>query len=154
MKKVIIVLIVVFVFIQFFRIDKTNPPVNENLDFIHIKNTSASTAQILKNSCYDCHSNESEYPWYTNISPFSWLVKNHIDEGRKHLNFSEFATYDIKRQLHKLEEAVEEVERGKMPMESYLIVHQDARLSAAQQKELTDYFKQVRTNIKLKNEIE
>jgi len=151
MKKVLIFLLIVFVFIQVFRIDKTNPPVNKSVDFLTVKKTPESTAKIIRNSCYNCHSNESVYPWYSNVAPASWLMKNHIDEGRKHLNFSDFATYQTDQQLHKLEEAVEMVQNAEMPLESYLLGHQDARLSDAQRQELVDYFTKIRTDIQIEN---
>jgi hypothetical protein len=71
MKKFLIVILVAFVIIQFFPIDKTNPPVNIGMDFVNIKNTPENTAQVLKTSCYDCHSNETKYPWYSSIAPSS-----------------------------------------------------------------------------------
>ncbi len=93
MKKLFFLLVVAFALLQFFQIDKTNPPVDKNMDFLTIKKTPEDVAQLIKTSCYDCHSNESVYPWYTNIQPFGWFIKDHIEEGRKELNFSTFATY-------------------------------------------------------------
>lgn len=141
MKKVLIVLVVAFIIIQFFRIDKTNPPLNEGMDFLKIKNPPENIAKIIKTSCYDCHSNDTKYPWYSNVQPVAWMLQNHIQDGRKHLNFSTFATYDPKKQAHKMEEAAEMVEKGEMPMESYLIMHSDAKLNPQQKAELTKYFK-------------
>jgi cytochrome c553 len=144
MKKIIVVVLVAFIIIQFFPIDKTNPPPTPGMDFLKIKNTPEKIAHIIKTSCYDCHSNETAYPWYTNISPASWWVKNHINEGRKHLNFSTFAVYEPKRQLHKLEECIEMVEKKEMPLESYYLGHQNAKLSDEQRAELSQYFKKVK----------
>lgn len=141
MKKVLIVILVAFIIIQFFPIDKTNPAPTPGMDFIKIKNTPPEVASILNRSCYDCHSNETRYPWYSNIAPSSWILKNHIDEGRKELNFSTFAVYEPKTQAHKLQECIEMVEKKEMPLESYFIGHQDAKLTDAQRKILTDYFK-------------
>ena len=92
-KKIIVIVLVAFVIIQFFPIDKTNPPLEPGMDFINIKNTPPDVAKLIKTSCYDCHSNETKYPWYASIAPSSWFLKHHIDEGRKELNFSTFATY-------------------------------------------------------------
>src|SRR5690606_40665170 len=83
MKKVLVVLLVAFIIIQFFPIDRENPPINKGMDFLTIKNTPESTAALIRNGCYDCHSNETKYPWYTNIQPVAWFLKSHIDEGRK-----------------------------------------------------------------------
>lgn len=151
MKKILIVLLVAFIIIQFFPIDKTNPATNDGMDFLKIKNTPEPIANIIKNSCYDCHSNETEYPFYSNIQPVAWLLKNHIDEGRIELNFSTFATYEPKRQAHKLEEATEYVEQKKMPLESYTLGHQDAKLTDEQRKQLADYFRKVQKEIETSN---
>lgn len=150
MKKIIVVLLVAFVIIQFFPVDKTNPAPTPGMDFLKIKDTPEKTAKIIRTSCYDCHSNETTYPWYSNISPASWWVKNHINEGRKHLNFSTFAVYEPKRQIHKLEECIEMVEKKEMPLESYYIGHQDAKLSDEQRVELVQYFKRVKEDTERK----
>jgi len=144
MKKVIVVLLVAFIIIQFFPIDKTNPPPTPGMDFLKIKKTPPHIAKIISTSCYDCHSNESKYPWYADIAPSSWLLKNHINEGRKHLNFSTFATYEPKRQVHKLEECIEMVEKEEMPLDSYYLGHQDAKLTPEQRQELIKYFKKAK----------
>lgn len=149
MKKILIVLLVAFVIIQFFRIDKTNPPVNKGTDFITIKNTPENVANIIKTSCYDCHSNETKYPWYTNIQPVAWFLKSHIDDGRKHLNFSNFATYTPVKQAHKLADAADEVESGGMPLESYVLIHTDANLSAEQKVTLINYFKKIENDTRV-----
>ncbi|MDO5615048.1 MAG: heme-binding domain-containing protein [Cruoricaptor ignavus] len=143
MKKVLVLLVFVFIMLQFFQIDKTNPPVNKGVDFLSVKNPPENIATNIRNACYDCHSNETKYPWYSTVQPVAWLLKNHIDEGRRELNFSTFATYEPKRQARKLEESAEMIENGKMPMDSYLITHADARLSDAQKAELVNYFKEM-----------
>jgi len=142
-----------FIIIQFFRVEQTNPEPTPQLDFLRIKNTPGKTANLIRNSCYDCHSNETNYPWYTKIQPFGWLMQNHIENGRKELNFSTFATYDTKRQLHKLEEAIEMVESDGMPLDSYLLGHPEAKLSAEEKKQLTSYLQLVRQDTKLMHEI-
>lgn len=151
MKKILIVLLAAFIMIQFFPIDKTNPKTNDGMDFLKIKNTPEPIEKIIRNSCYDCHSNETEYPFYSNIQPFAWLLKNHINEGRKELNFSTFATYEPKRQAHKLDEAAEYVDQKKMPLESYTLGHQDAKLTDEQRKQLADYFRKVQKEIETSN---
>ena len=144
MKKIIVVLLVAFVMIQFFPIDKTNPPPTPGMDFLKIKNSPEKIVKIMRTSCYDCHSNETQYPWYSSISPISWFLKNNINEGRKHLNFSTFAVYEPKRQLHKIEECIEMIEKKEMPLESYYVGHQDAKLTDEQRAELVQYFKRVK----------
>lgn len=153
MKKVLIVLLVAFVIIQFFRIDQTNPPINEGTDFLVIKKTPENVAKIVKTSCYDCHSNETKYPWYTNIQPVAWFLQDHIEEGRKHLNFSNFATYTPERQAHKLSDAAEEVESGDMPLSSYTVIHTDANLNAEQKVLVVNYFRKVENDTRLSNNL-
>ncbi len=153
MKKALIIIIVAFVLIQFFPIDKNNPVATPKMDFLKIKNTPEKTAILIRNACYDCHSNESKYPWYSNIQPFGWFLENHIQEGRKELNFSTFATYDKKRQAKKLHEAVEMIENNKMPLDSYIIVHSEAKLSAVDKKEMIDYFKFIENDTRILNDL-
>lgn len=138
-KKIILGLVILLVLIQFIRIDKTNPPVDKAKDFITLTQPSDEVKGILINSCYDCHSNESTYPWYTNVAPVSWWVKNHINEGREHLNFSEWGNYTEKRQQHKLDECIEEVHEGEMPLSTYTLIHKTAALSPAQQETLNTW---------------
>ncbi|PKF74186.1 heme-binding domain-containing protein [Chryseobacterium sp. PMSZPI] len=144
MKKVLVVILVAFIIIQFFPIDKTNPPPTPGMDFLKIKKTPDNIAKTIRISCYDCHSNETKYPWYADISPASWFVKNHINEGRKHLNFSTFAVYEPQRQLRKLEESIEMIEKKEMPLESYYLGHQDAKLTDDQRADLIQYFKKIK----------
>lgn len=98
-KRILLGLVGLLLVIQFFRIDKTNPPVNQAKDFIKLSSPPAKVAQLLKDACYDCHSHETKYPWYTNIAPVSWWIKNHIDHGREHLNFSVWADYEAKKRI-------------------------------------------------------
>jgi hypothetical protein len=139
------VLLVVLIIVQFFRIDKTNPPIKPEMDFINITKPSPEVAQILKTSCYDCHSHESVYPWYTNVAPVSWWIKSHINDARRHLNFSEWGNYSSKKADHKLEECVEMTEEGEMPLASYTLIHSNATLSKQQQQALVTWFKSLRT---------
>lgn len=97
MKKISVILLVAFILIQFFPIDKNNPAPTPQMDFLTIKNTPETTANLIRNGCYDCHSNETKYLWYSNVQPIAWFLQDHIEEGRKELNFSTFATYEPKR---------------------------------------------------------
>ncbi len=141
MGKVFIAVLVLLVIIQFFPIDRTNPPVNKGMDFLTIKKPSAKIDAAVRSSCYDCHSNETKYPWYAKFQPTGWFLKNHIDEGRSKLNFSTFATYEPKRQEHKLEEAAEMMEKHEMPLESYVVGHPEAELNDADRQMLVSYFR-------------
>ena len=147
-KKILYGLIIILIIIQFFRIDKTNPVVNSADDFIELTNPPKEIATILVSSCYDCHSNESTYPWYSNVAPVSWWVKHHINEAREELSFSKWSTYNTKKKDHKLEEMIEEVEEGEMPLKPYPLTHPEARLDANQKKELLNWFKKTRQDAK------
>src|SRR6056297_2303298 len=95
-KKIIIAsILVLFVLIQFFRIDKTNPEFNKKNDYLTSVETSKDVSSILRNACYDCHSYETNYPWYSNVAPVSWMLKNHIEEGRHHVNFSLWQNFTL-----------------------------------------------------------
>ena len=90
---------------------------------------------------YDCHSNQPTFPWYANVAPISWWIKHHIDEGSEHLNFSEWGTFTPKRKHHKLEECVEMLEDGEMPMSSYTWMHNESKLTDVQRLLLVNWFK-------------
>ncbi len=143
-KRVALAILFLLIIFQFFRIDKTVKPVDISTDVISLTNADAEVASILKVSCYDCHSNQPTYPWYTNIAPVSWWIKHHINEGSHHLNFSEWGNYSQKKKDHKLEECIEMVEGGEMPMSSYTLMHKDATLSAEQKKKLLNWFTSIK----------
>lgn len=149
-KKIVYGLLAILIIIQFFRIDKTNPPINLADDFITITNPPEEITVMLKSACYDCHSHESKYPWYSNIAPVSWWVKHHIDEAREELNFSKWSTFTEKRKDHKFEEMEEEVEEGEMPLKPYPLTHPEAKLSAEQKTQLINWFKATRKAAKEK----
>jgi len=149
-KWTLLALVAILLVIQLFRIDKTNPPVEPGTDFMALANPPADVAQILKSSCYDCHSHETKYPWYTNVAPVSWWIGNHIKEARGHLNFSAWNTYDAEKKAHKAEECAEEVEKKLMPLKSYLRMHPEARLSDEQRERFSAWFKSVEEQEKLR----
>lgn len=144
-KNIAIFFVFLFLAIQSIRIDKTIEPVNPASDFISLTDANSEIAGMLKTACYDCHSNQPTYPWYTNIAPVSWWIKHHINEGNHHLNFSIWGTYKEKRKNHKLDECVEMVEEGEMPMSSYTLMHGDAKLTDAQKLQLVEFFKAQKT---------
>jgi hypothetical protein len=111
--------------IQLVPVDRTNPAVVADFD------GPPAVKAVLETSCYDCHSHETSWPWYSRIAPFSWLVAHDVEEARDHLNFSQWGQLDAKRQAKLAEEMWEEVEEGEMPLKIYLLAHPDARLSEA-----------------------
>lgn len=144
LKLLFYVLLIVFVVIQFIQPSKNNQSMDNSADISRVVNVPADVHQILKTSCYDCHSNHTEYPWYSNLQPVGWWLADHIEEGKEHLNFSSFATLKPRPggrfattealQDHKLEEIKEQLEQDEMPMTSYTIIHREASLSEAQKK--------------------
>ena len=139
-RKIFIGIAVVLVVIQFFRIDKSEPESSPEADILLVESVPSDIGIILKTSCYDCHSNKTIYPWYSNVAPVSWWLKGHVNEGRKELNFSEWGTFADKRAHHKLEECYEEVLEGHMPLPSYLWMHPEARIDDRQRKSLAGWF--------------
>ena len=102
--------------------DHTNPPVTGEPAW-----NSAATRDVAVAVCFDCHSNETVWPWYSNIAPISWRLQQHVDEGREKLNFSEWGTGE-----QETDEIVETVREGEMPPWDYLLMHPEARLSDAE----------------------
>lgn len=109
--------------IQLVPVDRTNPAVEQEVP------APAAVHTVLKRACYDCHSNETVWPWYSRVAPVSWLVARDVREGREHLNFSTWNRLSPEDQAEALEETWEEVDEGAMPPWFYLPVHAEARLS-------------------------
>jgi hypothetical protein len=143
-KKLLILLLIVFIVIQFFRPQKNISDTIPATDFIAMTKPSPQIEATLRAACYDCHSNNTNYPWYSELAPVSFVIAEHVKDGKKHLNFSEWDTYSAKKKAHKLEELVEEVEEGHMPEESYTWMHAEAKLTEAQISELTNWAKDLR----------
>lgn len=139
LKITVILLFVAFLAVQFYRPAKTNPPIVEAETLEATTWVPEAVERILRRSCNDCHTNNSNYPWYSHVAPMSWGVIDHINEGRQELNLSTWATYDTRRKKHKLEEICEMVTSGEMPHYQYLWIHRDARLSDEDKKILCDW---------------
>ncbi|MBS1952277.1 MAG: heme-binding domain-containing protein [Bacteroidetes bacterium] len=154
-KKILLALALVLVVIQFIR-PARNTGEAEGPNFIATKyHVPAEVQTILKQSCYDCHSNHTNYPWYTNIQPLGWWIQSsHINDGKRHLNFSEYATYKDKRAKHKFEDMVDEMKEGGMPLESYTFMHREAALSPEQAKTIMDWAQAVGATISVADEPE
>jgi hypothetical protein len=137
LKILLIVVIVLFLGAQVVRPDRTNPPTNA----ADVMQVPSDVQAILDRSCNDCHSNQTRWPWYTNVAPMSWIIADHVKEGRHELNFSEFNTYSAKKAAHKMEEVCEQVERGEMPLKQYLPLHPEAKLSPQDVQRLCEWSK-------------
>jgi len=132
---------------QFVPVDRTHPESDPNNDFIHVESPPEEVANLLKTSCYDCHSNQPVYPWYAYVAPVSWRISEHIEHGSEELNFSDWGTYPPGKKDHKLEEMVEEVEEGEMPLWDYKLAHSEADLTNDQVQLLTRWFEEKRAEI-------
>lgn len=130
----------VFLVLQLYEPDRSVPETDPSSDFLKVTKASRPVAKLLKTACYDCHSYQTEYPWYANIEPLSWWIDDHINEAREELNFNIWAEYTTKRADHKLEEAAEKVEEGEMPLPSYTWLHWDAHLSEEEKTLLVNWF--------------
>lgn len=146
-RKILIALLVLFIIIQFFRPEKNQSVAESPNDIFAHYQASENTKQLIHTSCYDCHSNNTVYPWYAEIQPVAWWLGDHVNEGKSKLNFSEFASYSPKKGDHKLEEFVEMIKEGEMPLKSYTLIHGDARLSDVQRAELSKWAEEVRAQI-------
>jgi hypothetical protein len=140
-KKIGIVVVAVLFLLQFVRPSRNEGDAAGANDILHAMNVPASVQKTLETSCYDCHSNHTVYPWYSNIQPVGLWLKNHVDEGKSELNFSEFNTYSPKRKAKKMKEIAEEIEEGEMPLSSYTLIHGNAVLTEAQKSELIAWAK-------------
>jgi hypothetical protein len=116
--------LLVAVGIQFVPVDRTNPPVRTDVA------APAEVASILRRACYDCHSNETSWPWYSHVAPASWFVARHVRHGRGDLNFSEWPLFDMEAEAEAFKDIEAQVEKGEMPLPSYTWIHRDAALGA------------------------
>ena len=142
--------LIVLILIQFIKPMGNHGDALGRNDFTHEMHVPDSIMSILKKSCFDCHSNHTNYPWYAETNPVYWWLNHHITEGKRELNFTEFATYRLKKKDKKLAEIAEQVEEREMPLSSYTLVHTDAKLSEDQIKTLVAWAKAARKRIDYK----
>ncbi|CAN5746027.1 heme-binding domain-containing protein [soil metagenome] len=148
LKILLYAILVAFVLIQFYpKPGKNIAPMSSN-DITLAHNVPPDVLQVLKTSCYDCHSNNTVYPWYSKVQPVAMWLGNHIEAGKGELNFSDFGSYPIGRKYKKLEEINEQVTEGEMPLSSYTIIHRDAKLEERQKLLLTHWVTALRDSIK------
>jgi len=131
--KIVLALCIVLVVIQFIPVSRTNPPVTADIP------TSPAVKTVLRRACYDCHSNETVYPWYSHIAPVSWLLAHDVSEGREELNFSTWNQYSAKDQGEKTHEIREAIVEGEMPPWYYTLIHREAVLSSEDRRVLQSW---------------
>jgi len=145
MKKVLLGILVVFILIQMIRPTKNDSKndINHISTVIVVPN---EVQEIFKTSCNDCHSNNTVYPWYNEIAPVSWYLAQHINEGKEHMNLSEWTVYNKNQQDHILKDFEEVLETHEMPLKSYLIIHKEAKLTTEQYDVLLNWVKSININ--------
>ncbi len=144
---ILIFLLIVFVGIQFIptKLNQSNEISSDDITTAyHVPDT---IQNILKTSCYDCHSNNTKYPWYNNVQPVRWLLQRHIEEGKAELNFSEFGSYSKRRQKSKLKSMLNEVKDNKMPLWSYTIIHRNAKITKKEKSELIKWINKLKDSL-------
>ena len=151
LKIIAIVLALGFIVIQFFRPDRTNPPVVQTETLEASTELPTVIGNIFSRSCADCHSNNTVYPWYSNVAPVSWLLADDIRDGRRQVNFSVWNTYDARRKERKLDDICEQVETGEMPLPSYLWIHRDAVLKEGEAQTICDWTQKEKERLEKKS---
>lgn len=135
-----VIVVAVVLAIQFIPVERNVSTVPPGQSFERTEKVPANVAAILKVSCYDCHSNNTRYPWYSELQPGAWFMAQHIKKGRDELNFDEFNNYSKRRKKAKIKSVISQIEKEEMPLRSYRMMHGNARLSADEKKELLDFF--------------
>ena len=150
-KKILLGVIIIFIAIQFIT-----PPRNKSMQVLStdITNTYSvpeNVYAVLKKACYDCHSNNTRYPWYANLQPFGWQLQQHIKNGKKDLNFSEFGSYSSRRKINKLRAIDKSIKNGTMPLSSYTLLHKNARLTKDDIQLIIDWTNKIKDSLAQKN---
>lgn len=146
-KKIALALLIIFVVMQFFRPAKNTSTVAASANIASKYNTPDNVQAVLKKACNDCHSNNTTYPWYAAVQPVGWWLDHHVDEGKQELNLDDFLNYGLRKQYHKLEEIIEQVKTGEMPLNSYTWTHKDAILTMEEKALLTSWSQSIRTQM-------
>lgn len=146
-KIVAIVLLVGIVVIQFFPTSRNQSNTIPKSDFMVVNDVPERLEGIIKTSCYDCHSNNTEYPWYNKVQPVAWLLEDHVKQGKEELNFSDWANYSSRRKNSKLKSIISQIEDDEMPLFSYTLVHTDAKLSEGDKKAILDWMSKLKESL-------
>ncbi len=150
-KIIVLVLFIVAIAIQFIQPAPNKSGQVLETDITKMAKVPKSIQATLKTACYDCHSNNTEYPWYSKIQPGSWWMASHIKKGKEELNFSEFGSYSNRRQQSKLKSIISRIEDDTMPLPSYLFIHKNAILSDGDKANLKNWARLLKDTLALKN---
>ncbi|MBK8350503.1 MAG: heme-binding domain-containing protein [Saprospirales bacterium] len=143
LKKIGLGILIVIVLLQFIPTKKNQTSIVSSNSIEQKYNTPENVQAILKKACFDCHSNNTVYPWYSHIQPIGFWLNNHINEGKEELNFSEFNSYENKKARKKMEKVISSQEKGWMPLSSYTLIHKDATLTSTEKTIIIDWAKSV-----------
>lgn len=138
-KKILLSLLTVFVAIQFLQPTHNVSDKILQTDFVNLYAVPDNVRSILKTACYDCHSNNTRYPWYSHIQPIAWFMANHVKEGKQKLNFSDFGSYSSRQQISKMKAICNQIKDDEMPISSYRLMHKSAVLDTGQKKIITEW---------------
>jgi hypothetical protein len=150
-KAGLLAFLIILLAIQLLQPDRNQNGQAVKEDLSKVLDVPQNIQGILKKSCYDCHSNHTEYPWYTYIQPIGWWMDMHVRKGKDELNFNAFGAYSRRRQLSKLKSIAESAEDGTMPLSSYTFVHKNARLSKNDKTLILNWIKNTRDSLSLKH---
>jgi hypothetical protein len=146
-KIIALVFLVVLVGIQLVPTNRNQSEVVPKSDFMLVNNVPIEVQDKLKVSCYDCHSNNTEYPWYNKIQPVAWILEDHIREGKSELNFNKWGELSERRKNSKLRSIISQIEDNEMPLYSYTFIHWDAKFSELEKKEIIKYMTQLKNSL-------
>jgi hypothetical protein len=146
-KIIAIVLLIALVGIQFIPTTRNQSDTVPSTDFMLVNNVPEAIQKKLQVSCYDCHSNNTQYPWYNKVQPVAWILEDHIKEGKAELNFNEWDSLSNRRKKSKLKSIIKQIEGGKMPLYSYTIIHKDAEFTEAESKEIINWVTQIKDSL-------
>ena len=147
-KKILFIGLIIFLLMQLYQ-----PARNESFEqditanFTKVYNVPKNVEAIVRTSCYDCHSNNTNYPWYSNVQPVGFFMEHHIKEAKEDLNFDEWGKYSKRKQENKLDRIVKQIKSDEMPLASYTLIHKNARLTTVQKKEVMDWISKIKDSI-------
>lgn len=133
--------------IQFFPTSRNQSDTIPKTDFMLVNNVPKQVERIITTSCYDCHSNNTDYPWYNKVQPVAWLLEDHVTHGKEELNFNQWAHYSSRRKNSKLKSIISQIEDGEMPLWSYTLVHREAKLSEDEKKTVLDWVSKLKDSL-------
>jgi hypothetical protein len=138
-RKIFLFVLIIFVGLQFIRPARNNGIAETANDITHYVHVPDTVKSILRSSCYDCHSNRTVYPWYVNVNPVGLWLKNHIDDGKRAINFSDVSGFTKKKLDHRMKDVAEQVDSREMPLTSYTFIHRYAKLDSGQVRIIKDW---------------